>query len=45
MIDAILTNTVLPVLSQEYLKRTIAGEPLKGIQLRVTNGDFDYRFD
>jgi type VI secretion system protein VasG len=45
MIDAILTNTVLPAISQEYLKRTMAGAPLKGIQLRVTNGDFEYGFD
>ncbi|MEO6237657.1 MAG: AAA family ATPase, partial [Vicinamibacterales bacterium] len=45
MIDAILTNTVLPAISQEYLKRTMAGAPLKGIQLRVTNGDFEYGFE
>jgi type VI secretion system protein VasG len=45
MIDAILTNTVLPAISQEYLKRMLAGAPLKGIQLRVTNGDFEYGFD
>jgi type VI secretion system protein VasG len=45
MIDAILTNTVLPALSQEYLKRTMDGQALNGIQLKVTNGDFEYRFE
>jgi type VI secretion system protein VasG len=45
MIDAILTNTVLPAISHEFLKRTMAGESLKGVQLGVANGNFDYRFD
>ena len=45
MIDAILTNTVLPAISQEYLKRTMEGQALKGIQLKVANGDFEYRFE
>jgi type VI secretion system protein VasG len=45
MIDAILTNTVLPALSQEYLKRTMEGQALNGIQLKVTNSDFEYRFE
>ncbi|HEY2433454.1 MAG TPA: type VI secretion system ATPase TssH [Vicinamibacterales bacterium] len=45
MIDAILTNTVLPEISQEYLKRTLEGQSLKGIQLKVANGDFEYRFE
>jgi type VI secretion system protein VasG len=45
MIDAILTNTVLPAISHEFLKRTMAGESLKRVQLGVANGNFDYRFD
>ena len=45
MIDAILTNTILPRLSEEYLKRTIEGKPLRGITLGVANGDFEYAFD
>jgi type VI secretion system protein VasG len=44
MIDAILTNTVLPAISHEFLKRTMAGETLKGVQLAATNGSFEYRF-
>ena len=45
MIDAILTNTVLPALSREFLVRTMQGSALNGIRLSVANGDFDYRFD
>jgi type VI secretion system protein VasG len=45
MIDAILTNTVLPAISQEFLRRTMEGHTLNGIELKVTNGDFEYRFN
>jgi type VI secretion system protein VasG len=44
MIDAILTNTVLPAISQEFLTRTMNGTTLNGIRLAVANGDFDYQF-
>jgi len=45
MIDAILTNTVLPAISREFLTRTMAGTGLTGVRLATANGDFDYRFD
>jgi type VI secretion system protein VasG len=45
MIDAILTNTVLPEISHEFLKRTMEGMALKGVRLNATNGNFDYQFD
>ncbi|HWK09815.1 MAG TPA: hypothetical protein VNR64_07185, partial [Vicinamibacterales bacterium] len=45
MIDAILTNTVLPAISREFLTRTMDGSPLNGVRLAVANGDFAYRFD
>jgi len=45
MIDAILTNTVLPEISHEFLKRTMAGMALKGVRLSAANGNFDYQFD
>ncbi len=45
MIDAILTNTILPKLSEEYLRRTMDGKPLKTIAIGVANGDFEYVFD
>ena len=44
MIDAILTNTVLPALSREFLVRTMEGQPLTSVQLGVNGGDFEYRF-
>src|SRR4051812_28297591 len=44
MIDAILTNTVLPRISEEFLKRMMAGEPVKTVALGVADGDFAYNF-
>jgi type VI secretion system protein VasG len=45
MIDAILTNTVLPAISREFLSRTMQGVELQGIRLKVANGDFAYQFE
>jgi type VI secretion system protein VasG len=44
MIDAILTNTVLPAISREFLTRTMEGAALGGIHLTAAAGEFDYRF-
>jgi type VI secretion system protein VasG len=44
MIDAILTNTVLPAISREFLTRTMSGAALNGVRLAVADGDFAYRF-
>jgi type VI secretion system protein VasG len=45
IIDAILTNTVLPRISVEYLTRMSRGEALQAIELGAAGGDFSYRFD
>jgi type VI secretion system protein VasG len=45
MIDAILTNTVLPRISKEYLEGISAGKALREIHLGIENADFHYRFD
>jgi type VI secretion system protein VasG len=45
MIDAILTNTVLPQVSREFLTRTLQNRELKAIRLGVANGDFALAFD
>jgi type VI secretion system protein VasG len=45
MIDAILTNTVLPAISHEFLTRTMSGLTLNGVRLAATAGDFEYRFE
>jgi len=44
MIDAILTNTMLPAISQELLKRMMEGTPVKRVEVRVSDGDFHYGF-
>src|SRR5262249_27075305 len=44
MIDAILTNTVLPRISEEYLRRVVEGRPLTATPLSVTDGDFSLAF-
>jgi len=45
MIDAILTNTVLPRISEEFLKRMMEGKPVERVNLRVDGGDFAYGFE
>lgn len=45
VIDAILTNTVLPRVSLEYLTRLAAGGSLQRIALGVRDGEFSYAFD
>ena len=44
-IDAILTNTVLPTISVEYLQRLAAGGEIKRVALDVKDSDFIYAFD
>jgi type VI secretion system protein VasG len=45
VIDALLTNTVLPRISHEYLTRLASGTPLTRVGLTVEAGDFAYGFD
>ncbi len=45
MIDAILTNTVLPKISEEFLKRMIEAKPIARVHVKVENGEFGYAFD
>jgi type VI secretion system protein VasG len=45
MIDAILTNTVLPAISREFLTRTMEGKTLTGVRLATAAGDFRYVFE
>ncbi len=44
MIDAILTNTMLPELSIALLERQMAGEPVAKIHVGVKDSVFDYTF-
>jgi type VI secretion system protein VasG len=42
MIDNIVNNTLLPAMSREFLKRSLAREELKEAKVTVENGDFSY---
>jgi type VI secretion system protein VasG len=44
MIDAILTNALLPAISRELLQRIAAGEPTKSIGVSVKDAEFAYAF-
>jgi type VI secretion system protein VasG len=45
MIDAILTNSVLPRISLEMLTRMMKGDPVRSIHVTAADGDFRYTFD
>ena len=45
MIDAILTNTVLPAISAEFLQRLMSGQAMTRVHVKVENGEFAYEFD
>ena len=44
MIDAILTNTMLPDISREFLTRTMEGTGIERVRVAVTDGSFAYDF-
>jgi type VI secretion system protein VasG len=44
MIDAILTNTMLPDISREFLVRMMEGKPIGGVKVGVADGQFAYSF-
>ncbi|OUT62956.1 MAG: ClpV1 family T6SS ATPase [Rhodopirellula sp. TMED11] len=45
MIDSILTNTVLPQISGEFLTRMMKGQSIDKVHVSVTDGEFDYSFE
>ncbi len=44
MIDAILTNTMLPAISHEFLNRMMTGQAVTRLHVSAANGDFRYDF-
>jgi type VI secretion system protein VasG len=44
MIDAILTNTMLPDISREFLGRMMEGREIAGVNVNVADGQFAYDF-
>ncbi|QHQ36547.1 type VI secretion system ATPase TssH [Algicella marina] len=45
MIDAIVTNTMLPEISAEFLKRMMEGGEIDQVAIDVTGGEFTYSFN
>jgi type VI secretion system protein VasG len=44
MIDAILTNTMLPDISREFLTRLMQGQEIGQVKVGVAAADFSYQF-
>jgi type VI secretion system protein VasG len=44
MIDAILTNTMLPEMSRSFLERMLAGESVAAVRVKAESGAFAYEF-
>jgi type VI secretion system protein VasG len=44
MIDAILTNTMLPDISREFLTRMMEGKEIAAVSVSVQGGEFAYGF-
>ena len=45
MIDAILTNTMLPAISGAFLTRMLEGSPIARVRVGAREGEFTYGFD
>ena len=45
MIDAILTQSLLPAISAQLLNRMLAGPPATRVHVDVSGGDFRYQFE
>jgi type VI secretion system protein VasG len=45
MIDAVLTNALLPQMSRELLRRNLDGTPAKKTQVTATGGEFSFAFE
>jgi type VI secretion system protein VasG len=44
MIDAILTNTMLPDISREFLTRMMEGAAIEAVRVGAADGNFSYQF-
>jgi type VI secretion system protein VasG len=45
MIDAIVTNTMLPDISAEFLNRMMEGKEVTKVAIDVKDNEFTYSFD
>ena len=45
MVDAMITNTMLPEIGKEFLGRLASGSEIKRVHIGVKDGNFDYAFE
>lgn len=45
MVDALITNTMLPEIGREFLSRLAAGNEIKRVNVTVKDGNFAFAFD
>jgi len=45
MVDALITNTILPEVGREFLGRLVSGMPANRVHISVANGNFKFAFD
>jgi len=45
MIDAIVTNTMLPDISAEFLRRLMQGKEVEKVSIGIVEGEFSYSFE
>ena len=45
MVDAILTQTLLPEISRELLNRLMVGSEVKRVEVTAGDGKFSYHFE
>jgi len=45
MVDAMITNTMLPEIGREFLLRLAGGAEIKRVQVTVKDGNFAFGFD
>jgi len=45
MVDALITNTLLPEIGREFLNRLVAGSVIRRVHVGANNGDFTFAFD
>ena len=45
MVDALITNTLLPEIGREFLNRLVAGSDIRRVHVGATDKDFTFAFD
>jgi hypothetical protein len=45
MVDALITNAMLPEIGREFLGRLAAGREIQRVHATVKDGDFAFSFD